>query len=216
MGIRIHKVLCYFTENNTTEINDDLLETPIKDVFKTFDNNPEYMKYIEGAGFLHNVLIKGKSVTHALANNIIFNPECIGEHSLGFIPTMLVTSWKRWDDDIDYQEFYTDYPNGVEYPYIKYLKRSIWPYEGYFDKNTLKPFLSRSDIVNMYNCLKSTEGIVAAEKYVQDMSGYTSFAKFNQNIIPYIPEEIRYMIKFLGLPDELYTKLRPAIVTYWS
>lgn len=223
MGMRIKKTMCYFAENmdyDSKSLNEFLEEFTIQKLYDiskkdNYFDGKDYLSDIGNAVYIYNKF-KDDSI-YNIHNYILNDEEFLGEKMIGFLP-FACSDWSRYDDNIDYQEFYMDYPDHEVNHTIKYLNRSIWPYEGYMNKNTGQRVNERNNLISLDKYVEDANRDKFHES-VKKQTGFDNVVDLEQNTVPYVPEDIKMIMHYSGAfknVQESYLKLRPAIVQYWS
>ena len=240
MGMRISKYLCYFVENvdfDSSKLSDwiedatpqELLNSEeLKEFWKEVDNTILYDGY--DLSLLSNFSIKAGNLGNEQSKygspfsaNFVYDEEFFVEKAVGVIPFLCEDTWHQENSDIDYEEFYLKYPNHEQNHDIRYLNKSLWPYEGYMDKNTGKRVQRRNDIMSlvkfMINKPDGVEKVLEYNKTIEKQTGYKTFEEMRDNTVPYVPIDVYMMLHFSGAfkdPWKTYLSLRPAIVEWFS
>jgi hypothetical protein len=233
MGMRITKYLCYFAENvefDSAKLSDwledanpkDLLNSPeLKEFWEKHNDTISYDGY--DISQFSNLSIKAGNYEHEqskygapFSSNFVYDEEFFVKKAVGVIPFICEDGWRQHASDIDYEEFYLKFPNHEQNHDIRYLDKSLWPYEGYMDKNTGKYIKHRNDVVQMAKHFKVPDEL---NEYVNKLTGYNTFEEMQENAVPYVPIDVYMMLHFSGAfqdPWKTYLSLRPAIVEWFS
>lgn len=136
------------------------------------------------------------------------------------IPVSLKDEWHRYDNSIDYLE-----AEGME-PQVKYLPYGVFPWNGiYMDKKNGKEIDAGSvrfirDSEQLKNAMgdEPTEDIDNMLNKEAVKVGFSSYAEYAENSVPYVPKMLRALVEYLGVfsDDSIVNRLRPMLATYWD
>lgn len=240
MGMRISKYLCYFAENvefDSSKLSDWIEDANPQDILNSQELKEFWEKHndiISYDGYdmsqFSNLFIKAQNYEGEQSKygcpfsaNFVYDEEFFVKKGIGVIPFLCEGTWRQRDSDIDYEEFYLKYPNHDQNHDIRYLNKSLWPYEGYMDKNNGKRVPRRNDIMSivelMINQPDGVKKVLEYNKTIEKLTGYKTFEEMRDNTVPYVPIDVYMMLHFSGAfkdPWKTYLSLRPAIVEWFS
>lgn len=247
MGIRIHKALGYGLSDVKVEkyrITDDrffdqsafMIEIGYNQIDGGYYESAEsiysldgYIKYVKSRSKIdYRWIIPMKSIGDyrwSLSRNFIHESESELNNVFIVVPPF-EKQWYRFDDIIDYVEE----DRGTLGDKLKILQQGIWPFSSmHQDKRDLegKALDMRSSCFwwRMFNSI--LDGDVQQEEaltistlleYLSKEMGFKSFHDAKDNMIPWIPDRIRYFCEYTNLfnSNETINELRPMLFTYWS
>jgi hypothetical protein len=232
MGIRIHKCLGYGLDDIEFDtVNFTFIDKRI--------NKNGYLNSNEGhfslGGFLDFYRENGDNLMYGidkdlLSNNdwkayksIVYDWEFGIKNILLIIPPCHAETWFRYDDIIDYIEetFIQEQTNRY-----KVFDRGIYPYDGWMNKSTGESisFQYVVAIRREERLLKKTydiDNLLYIQKGLESLSkkiGFKDYYEAKDNIVPYIPEDVVLLCKYLQLFNEHKTifELKPMLYVYWG
>lgn len=242
MGIRIHKVLGYGLDDLSIKDNSyNLAEDPridpegfyaryFKDYQEALDAYPLDRFRVElelvcahsdgvekyDLRLLKHQLEKGEIASDAsnLYTQIMtWDPEYGDSKVIVFTPPGH-SDWFQYDSIIDYYE--ADDAN----PSVRKTNRPIYPYMSWIDirNPSRKDNLDRlAFLIQQLEEYPDIRDKVDSDK-LQSRYGFSSLNEAKDNLIPYIPNSLVELIRYLRVfkdPKDIY-QLRPMIYTYWA
>jgi len=258
MGIRIHKFLGYGLTDVKADINnwiiiDDRFNPDSKvtnwdylDSEERLDDYKEFLKgkmkktkYKEGGKvekidsdemdlFLELHFLNNKDVS--LFDCVEYDMEFGMENVILFIPPGHGDDWHRYDDVIDYYEFYYHYDvdNDSDMTFVKELKMGIYPYDyGYCDKRTgerLDNLHVRGHLQLKMERMKQSfeEKNILDEYYIvlnesAKKLGFKNSEDADENMLPEVPDSIRAWCEYLKVfkDEKTVYQLKPMIYQVW-
>lgn len=144
--------------------------------------------------------------------------------SLVIIPPMMKDDWYHHDDDIDYAE---SKGTGTT---VQYLEDGVFPWSGSYINSSNGQRVSLDDVNNiryMEGRLYGTDSLADDERTMETLnnlavrSGFTSYADYNNNLSPYVPNSVKFIARYLEVFNseheaEMLEKLYPMVLTYWA
>jgi len=129
------------------------------------------------------------------------------------------SDWRRYDDTIDWIEetYFADPPQGNR---VKILPHGIYPFSGlYMDSRTGERLTDVMDWVRFRSSVREG-GDVPTDLLDEtaQAAGYADDAEAGEYVVPWVPTEITFLAKFLGVftDDAVALQLRPMLYTWWG
>lgn len=254
MGIRLHKTIGYGLSDVETDASGKIADSRINPDTKaicSFDG-PKVKDYVANLdqrvadGILeeHDIMLGKMSLpkeTTLLSDAVTWDPDYISredkvrEKILIVTPVSMLSSWKRWDDPIDYAEDFIKaevdnldgqdmttvvhtFENG-HYPWNEIFMNAIdgkriehkhWDVWRTFDRYYYSDRASKDP--------EAKENSKAVLIQTAEKMGFDSCEEAKKNIVPWIPDEVRWLTEDLELFSEPngYRHLRPMFYSFWG
>jgi hypothetical protein len=149
-----------------------------------------------------------------------------GSAAVVMLPQAYAKEWYRNDDSIDYTEFtymLEQDPTADIRDDVKVLQSSPFPFSGQYMNARTGELLTPSGIASELKWLhgesNSTDTkVLQAREKMAVKAGFESSEDYRKNTAPYIPQDIRNQVEWMGFlknPSDVL-RLRPMILTYWA
>lgn len=163
---------------------------------------------------------------HMLLDGMIHQPLGNGKSVVLIIPPGHSDSWFHDDSPIDFYESVANSGSENTYaPTVKKLSGTPYPYSGTMNAKTGEKIdgpvvRAYFKITDAYRAASENDrkGLSELALAVANKLGFESADDANENIIPYVPGDVRDLAVWTGLfaDENAWKDLRPMVITYWA
>jgi hypothetical protein len=163
---------------------------------------------------------------HMLLDGMIHQPLGNGKSVVLIIPPGHSDTWFHSNSPVDHYEAVADAIPGDSFsPTVKKLSVTPYPYSGLMNAKTgekmdgpvVRTFLKITDV---YRAAREDDrnGLSELALAVANKMGFESADDANENIVPYVPGDVRDLAVWTGLftDENAWKDLRPMVITYWA